>query len=301
MHIVQPDNIAPIEKSPSAAAYTLEVTGKEIRQIEIAAPQIPPGTPINIAFLGNENHDQRVNAARVIRECGFEPVPIISSRRLRSEEDLNNLITQLNSAARPSRFIFVGGDPATPEGPYTDSLALLASGVLQRHDIHHVGIVGYPDGHPKISADNLWHALEWKYHLLRDANCTLEITTQFGFDTEAIVRWIRQLRDHGIDAPVHIGVPGPASIGQLLRYARQFGVVASTEIAGRYGLSLATLLRKSVADHFWADLISGLAEQEPGDIGYHLYPFGGIKEGVRWMNSRVCSGQPIPDSSGQEV
>ena len=70
---------------------------------------------------------------------GFEPVPIISSRRIRSEIDLNTLIDQLNVAAHPSRFMFVGGDPAMPAGPYQDSLALLASGVLQRHGIRNVG------------------------------------------------------------------------------------------------------------------------------------------------------------------
>ncbi|WP_020680555.1 hypothetical protein [Marinobacterium rhizophilum] len=289
MHTVNTGSEAHSQNQRRAPAYTLEVTGKDIRQVEVSASEIPPGTSINIAFLGNETHDQRVNAARVIRKYGFEPVPIISSRRLRSERDLDSLLNLLNEAASPSRFIFVGGDPSMPAGPYRDSLALLASGVVQRHAIRHVGIVGYPEGHPKIDTDTLWRSLKWKHRFLRDSGCTVEITTQFGFDTDAALHWTQRLRDEGIDAPVRIGVPGPADVGKLLRYAKQFGVVTSTAIARRYGFSLTNLLRHSVSDRYWKDLVTGAARQNLGDIRYHLYPFGGILEGVRWMNKQVSS------------
>ncbi|MBY0559612.1 hypothetical protein [Hyphomicrobium sp.] len=276
-----------------AEVYALEVTGKDIRQVEMSASVIPAGTPINIAFLGNENHSQRVNAARIIRACGFEPVPIISSRRLRSENDLNTLLERLITEARPSRFIFVGGDPSSPAGPFQDALAILRSGVVQRYGIRHVGIVGYPEGHSKIDADTLQKSLKWKYAFLRDAGCTVEITTQFGFDTDAVVRWIGQLRTEGIEALVRIGVPGPADVSTLLRFARQFGVATSSLIARRYGQSLSHLLRRSVADRYWKDLTTGIKDQDLGAIHYHLYPFGGILDGVHWMNQRVP--QNLPD------
>lgn len=270
-----------------AAAYALEVTGKDISQVEAAMSVIPPATPINIAFLGNENHCQRINAARTIRACGFEPVPIISSRRLHSADDLDSLVGALIREANPSRFIFVGGDPSTPIGPFPDSVALLGSGVVRRQGIRHAGIVGYPEGHPKIDTDTLWRALKWKHDFLRDAGCTVEITTQFGFDADAVVRWVGRLRDERIDAPVRIGVPGPADVGKLLRYARQFGVVTSASIIKRHGLSLTNLLRRTVADRYWKDLNDGLNGRDLGEIRYHLYPFGGILEGVRWINGKL--------------
>lgn len=270
-----------------AAAYALEVTGKDISQVEAAMSVIPPATPINIAFLGNENHCQRINAARTIRACGFEPVPIISSRRLHSADDLDSLVGSLIREANPSRFIFVGGDPSTPIGPFPDSVALLGSGVVRRQGIRHAGIVGYPQGHPKIDTDTLWRALKWKHDFLRDAGCTVEITTQFGFDADAVVRWVGRLRDERIDAPVRIGVPGPADVGKLLRYARQFGVATSASIIKRHGLSLTNLLRRTVADRYWKDLNDGLNGRDLGEIRYHLYPFGGILEGVRWINGKL--------------
>ncbi|MBR7653399.1 methylenetetrahydrofolate reductase [Brucella oryzae] len=271
----------------SLRAYALEITGKAIGEVDLARRDIPPQTPINVAFLGNESHEQRINAANVIRSYGFEPVPIISSRRLRSELDRDQLLGALVAEASPQRFIFVGGDPSEPAGPFQDSIALLKSGVLDRYSIRHVGIVAYPEGHPKIDDEALWNSLRWKIRFLSEAGCSIEITTQFGFDTAAAVRWIKKLRDEGIEAPVRIGVPGPSDIGKLLRFAKQFGVVTSVALARRYGLSLTNLARKAVADRYWTDLSENLAGQQFGDVRFHLYPFGGMLEGVRWMNDRL--------------
>jgi methylenetetrahydrofolate reductase (NADPH) len=185
--------------------------------------------------------------------------------------------------------------PATPAGPYKDSLALLRSGVVQRHAICHVGIVAYPEGHPKIDPDTLWRALKWKLAFLEDRGCTVEITTQFGFDADAIVRWIGQLRNEGVGVPVRIGVPGPAAVGKLLRFARQFGVVTSAEIVRDYGLSLANPLQRVGPKLFLERLDRGLTRQHLGTILYHLYPFGEISEGVRWMNRYLLDqGHPRP-------
>lgn len=269
--------------------YTLEVTGKGIHEVEQARAVIPAGTPINIAFLGNEDHAQRIQAAKVIRACGAEPVPIISSRRLRSEADRDELIGALVAQAAPKRFMFVGGDPAMPAGPYQDSLALLASGVLERHGIEQVVITGYPEGHPKIDRNELMRALKWKLDFLHEAGCVVEITTQFGFDAEAVVRWIEQLRQQGIDTPVRIGVPGPADVGKLLRFARQFGVATSASILRRYGLSMTNLMQRVGAERYWDQLQAGLGDRQLGRIGWHLYPFGGIEDGVTWINARLSA------------
>lgn len=287
------NRMQPLEANQSErAVYALEITGKAIAEIETARSVIPPGTPINIAFLGNENHDQRLTAARMIRECGFEPVPIISSRRLLSQEDRDDLVGALIRSANPQRFLLVGGDPAAPAGPYRDSLALLESGILERHAIRHVGIVGYPEGHPRISPQELNRALEWKFDFLQKAGCTVEITTQFGFDADAIVRWVERLRKAGIDAPVRVGVPGPADVGKLLRYARQFGVASSAAIARRYGLSLANLLQRVGPDRFIDRLYKGMEGRDLGVVLFHLYPFGGMVDSVNWMNGHLSNRLP---------
>ncbi len=265
------------------AHYALEITGKGIGELEAAKALIPQGTPINIAFLGNERHDQRINAARVIRHSGFEPVPILSSRRLRSLEELDVLVGRLIDVAAPSRFMLVGGDPTAPQGPFADSLALMASGIIRRHAIRHVGIAGYPEGHPRIDDKSLWRALKWKVGFLREEGCTVEITTQFGFDAESILRWIVRLRSEGVDCTVRVGVPGPATVGRLLRFASQFGVISSAGIVRQYGFSLTNLLQRVGPEQFVDRLVAGSRDLNMGRVLLHIYPFGGIVEATAWI------------------
>ncbi|HRP07964.1 MAG TPA: hypothetical protein PLL69_05695, partial [Gemmatimonadales bacterium] len=205
----------------------------------------------------------------------------------RSEQDRDQLLDALTTTAAPRRIILVGGDPASPAGPYDDSLALLRSNLLQRHAITQVGIVGYPEGHPRIDTSTLWRSLRWKLDVLQEAGCTVEITTQYGLDAEAVVHWIEQLRREGIDTPVRIGVPGPAKAGTLLRYAQQFGVTPSSAIACRYGLPMDDPQRRVGADRYWDHLMASISGSDLGAIGYHLYPFGGILDGAQWMNHHI--------------
>ncbi|OCP35861.1 methylenetetrahydrofolate reductase [Ensifer sp. LC163] len=276
--------------------YSLEITGKDIGQIEAARSEIPVGAPINIAFLGNETHAQRIEAAARIRKWGFEPVPIISSRRLRSVQDRDELLGGLISAARPTRFMLVGGDPSSPAGPYKDSLDLIAGGIIADHDIVHVGIAGYPEGHPRIDRRRLWEALEQKVELLKTCGCTVEITTQFGFDADAVIDWIVEVRARGIDVPIRIGVPGPADVKRLLRFAAQFGVASSAAIVGKYGFSLANLVSKVGPDRFMNRLQGGMTGRDLGAVLLHLYPFGGIAETVAW--AARAAGRQITESEG---
>lgn len=265
--------------------YALEITGKDIDQITAAKAIIPPGSQIKIAFLGNETHAQRLNAARVIRAAGFEPMPIISSRRLTSEADADAIIGGYQAAAQPRQMFIVGGDPATPAGPYQDSMALIASGMLQRHGVTQIGITGYPEGHPHIPTDKLWDALLWKQDYLNRHGIEFEITTQFGFDPEAIIDWMTQLRARGVPNLVRIGIPGPTNAAKLLRFAKQFGVRSSTDILRRYGISLSKLLLPVGPDRFFQRLETAKAGKDLGQVDFHLYPFGGIRDGVIWMNS----------------
>ena len=62
--------------------YSLEMTGKDVPGLLEAKDSIPAGTRINVTFLGNEDLEMRVAAAKAVRELGFTPVPHISARRL---------------------------------------------------------------------------------------------------------------------------------------------------------------------------------------------------------------------------
>jgi methylenetetrahydrofolate reductase (NADPH) len=125
----------------------------------------PPGrlgTRINVTFLGNEDLRMRLDAACAVKCLGFVPVPHFCARRPGSRADFQQFLAGLHADGTRDNVFAVGGDPAHPEGPFEDSLSLIESGLLQEYGVRHVGISGYPEGHPAISGDVLWSALRDK-------------------------------------------------------------------------------------------------------------------------------------------
>jgi methylenetetrahydrofolate reductase (NADPH) len=277
--------------------FSLEMTGKDVPALHEARTLIPVGTRINVTFLGNEDLEMRVAAARAAREMGFVPVPHISARRLKSKEVLQEFLGRLREFDAVEHILAVGGDPASPEGPYNDSLALIRSGLLQEFGVREVGIGGYPEGHPDIPKEILWRALEDKYAALREQGLDTVIFTQFAFDTDPVAEWIQTVRAKGINAAVRVGTPGPAGIKRLLGFARRFGVGANAMIVKKYGFSLTNLVGTAGPDNFVNDLAAVLADRSAGtdsgvlgQVGLHFYTFGGLKETADWAR-RFMAGQ----------
>lgn len=273
--------------SPAAVGlltgFSLEMTGRDVPALREAAPEIPRGTRINVTFLGHEDPALRLAAARAVREHGFVPVPHISARRLRSPGELEEFLADLAEAGAAEQVLVVGGDPGAPEGPYEDSLAVIRTGMLQRHGVRGVGIGGYPEGHPAVDDDVLWSALVAKTAALREQGLEPTVITQFGFDTRPVLAWLAEARRRGVDAPVRIGVPGPAGARRLLGYARRFGVATSAGIVQKYGLSLTHLLGTAGPDRFLCDLAEGYDAGVHGPVQLHFYTFGGLGATAAWI------------------
>ncbi len=263
--------------------FSIEITAKDVHGLEQAAPALPAGTQVSVTFLPGETEDARVAAAAAVRRLGFEPMPHLSARRLRDEAELRRYLDRLRSEAMPGRAFVVAGDLSEPAGPFTDALSLIRTGLLAEHGVRRVGVSGYPEGHPQIDDARLWAALTDKHRALREMGHEVEIVTQFGFDAEPVLTWIDQVRDAGIDAPVRIGVPGPASVQALLKFAARCGVGASAKVMAKYGASITRLLNPAGPDRLIRSLEEGLQAERHGEVRLHLYPFGGLKRLSDWL------------------
>jgi len=213
---------------------------------------------------------------------GFEPMPHISARRVQSQGDLEAYLDALATVGQIERVFVVAGDPQRPEGPYVDALAAIRTGLLGKYGVRHVGIAGYPEGHPDISEDKLWRALHDKRAALAELGHTCSILTQFGFDAAPVLEWLRRLRNEGVDAPVCVGVAGPTSVKALIRFAARCGVGTSAKVLAKYGISLTKLLGSAGPDPGVEAMASGLVDSVHGTVGLHLYPFGGFRKTAAW-------------------
>ena len=87
------------------------------------------------------------------------------------------------------------------------------------------------------------------------------IVTQFGFDADRLLNWLKGLRERGLDQAVRIGVPCPAGIKTLIRYAAFCGVSASASVLSKYGVSLGKLLGSAGPDKYVDQLAAGLGPE----------------------------------------
>lgn len=263
--------------------FSLEMTGKDVPALEEAGGSIPRGTRINVTFLAGEDHATRLAAARAVRGLGFVPVPHISARRLPSAAALEEFLAGLAEDGTADNVFVVGGDPARPEGPYEDALAVLRTGLLERYGVRHIGISGYPEGHPAISGPALWSALTDKARAIGAGPFTGDVITQFGFDADPVLDWLAAVRARGVGLPVRIGVPGPAGIRRLVGYATRFGVTTSASVARKYGFSLTNLLGTAGPDRFLHALGERYDPARHGVVKVHFYTFGGLRTTAEWV------------------
>jgi methylenetetrahydrofolate reductase (NADPH) len=277
--------------------YSLEVTAKDLSALEDAASMIAPNTPMSVTFLPNEAPEARIAAAIAVRRLGFEPMPHFSARRILSESAFEDYLHSVVQDAGVARCFIVAGDPAAAIGPYADTMSLLQTGAFERATIRVIGIGGHPEGHPFMSVDECWTVLETKVREIEARGMEALIVTQFGFDEDAVLAWLKELRARGLDTPVRVGIPGPAGIKTLLRFAAHCGVGASAAVMKKYGVSITNLLGSTGPDA----LVSGMAQKlgpEHGKVNLHFYPFGGLVQTAKWINNyqrKRLSGVPAQD------
>lgn len=271
-------------KSPShiTDAYSLEVSAKDIPALTAAAPRLLPGSTISIPYLPGQDDNARLAAARAVRALGLVPMPHVSARRIASLAELESFVTRAVAEAGVDSCFVIAGDPSTPLGPFADSSSLIETGVFERAGIQVVGVGGHPEGHPVMSAADRWEVLERKCDSIGRRGMTPLIVTQFGFDADIVLAWLTTLRERGIEHPVRVGVPGPAGIAVLARYAALCGVSACASMWSKYGISLGKLFGTAGPDVFVDRLAAGLTE-EHGEVSLHFFPFGGIAQSVKWI------------------
>jgi methylenetetrahydrofolate reductase (NADPH) len=219
-----------------------------------------------------------------VRQLGFEPIVHLSARRIESEAQLDWYLGEITSKAQVKRVFIIAGDPPEPEGPYSTSLQIIETGLLQKHGIQIVGIGGHPEGHPNNSKAELWDWMERKIAAIREGGMIPLVVTQFAFDDDAIVEWVGEMRSRGIDVPVRLGVPGPAGIKRLLGFAKRCGVGASASVMKKYGVSLTNLIGSAGPDKLVDSLDRKLSDSEHGRVRLHFYPFGALTASAEWIN-----------------
>ena len=242
--------------------FSLEMTAKDIDSLRAAAPLMPVDTPVAVTFLPGEEPVARVAATKAVRELGFEPMPHFSARRITSQDEFEDYLQAVVREAGVKRCFIIAGDPPEPQGPFFDTSAMIATGAFERAGIKAIGVGGHPEGHPNMSIDESWRVLEAKVEEVERRGMAALIVTQFSFDPDAVLAWLKE----------------------LLRFAARCGVGASASVMKKYGVSIANLIGNAGPDKL-VDTFAAKLGEEHGPVRLHFYPFGGLLRTVEWIAS----------------
>jgi methylenetetrahydrofolate reductase (NADPH) len=263
--------------------YSIEATRPKADDIAALGAIAPAGTSVYLSAVPAQRADEAVEHASRLRRSGFEPVPHLAVRAFASVGEIDRLLARLSAEAGVRQLLVIAGDRDPPAGSLRGALDVIDSGLLQRHGIREVGIAGYPEGHPRIPGHELERALADKIAAAETTGLRLHIVTQFCFDADAIIGWIRRLRDFGHDTPVRIGLAGPTSLPTLMRYASRCGVAASLQGLARHAGMMRHLFAMSAPD---AIVRARAAERgRLGDVRVHFFSFGGLLRTARWASA----------------
>jgi methylenetetrahydrofolate reductase (NADPH) len=268
--------------------YSIELNPGESKVIDAAPDRLDKGADVFLTWIPGSDPMAIVPAAEKLRRGGLFPRPHIGARHVESAAQLSDLAARFVDAG-VDRVLIIAGDRDKPAGPYDSSLAVMQSGLLQKAGIVRIAVGGFPEGNPNISDPVLAEALTAKVNFARSAGLQLTIVTQFCFDAEPIVGWLRRVRSQGIDVPIRVGLAGPAGLIALSRYAIRCGVGNSIKVLTEKPAFAKLLIDKGpepIIREVAAGIGPGGGPGLPlGVAGIHFFVFGGFNKTVDWINA----------------
>ena len=263
--------------------FSVEVTPKAASKIENFEDYIPSGTLIYIAHIEGTPIEEMIETAKKVNDQGFCAMPHFPARIIKDKNVLEDWISRYKNEANVSNALLIAGGANKPYGEYDSSIQLIESELFDKADFNNLHIAGHPEGSMDIDPDgsttNVDQALSWKNEFSKRTDANMAITTQFSFDASSVISWANNIKEAGIDIPVHIGIAGPAKLQTLLRYSIECGVGASIKIIQKRAKDLTKLLLPYKPTNIITELATYKANNPSFNIEkVHFFPLGGIKQ-----------------------
>ena len=268
--------------------FSIEVTPRAIAKIENLSELIPSGTLFYIAHIEGTPIEDMVQTAKRINEQGYPTMPHFPARIIKDKDTLKDWISRYQNEANVENALLLAGGANKPYGDYDSSIHLIESELFDLAGFKKLHIAGHPEGNKDIDPDgstiNVNKALSWKNEFRNRTDADMAITTQFCFDADVVREWVENIKNRGIDIPIHIGIAGPAKLQTLLKFSLECGVGASMKVLTKRAKDITKLL----LPYEPIQIINALAKfkEDHSDFNVeqvHFFPLGGIKRTVDWV------------------
>lgn len=274
------------------SGYSIEVMPRTAAKIGSFAELLPAGTRVYIAHIEGTTIDEMVDTARRIRGEGFPVMPHFPARYIADATVLEEWVARYAGEAGIDQALVLAGGRAHAERDFHSSMQLLETGIFDKHGFKRLHVAGHPEGNRDIDPDGsdrmVSEALRWKQDFSQRTDAEMALVTQFAFEADPIITWMKRIRAAGIELPVHIGIAGPAKLQTLIKFAAACGVGPSLNVLQKR----ARDVRKLVLPFEPTDVVRDLAAHQARDprtapAQVHFFPLGGIKTCTEWANARL--------------
>ena len=263
--------------------FTVETTPGSAAKIPDYRAYLKPGASVSVTFLPGSDFADTIATAGRLKAEGFKPVPHLAARSIPSRSYLEENLKALQGDVGVDEVVMLGGGVSEPLGEFDSSMQVLETGLLDAASIRRIGVAGHPEGSPDISEQALAEALAWKNAFAERSGAELYIATQFCFEAAPVIAWDRAIRESGNRLPIHIGVPGLATLKTLINHAKACGVGPSMRVLTRQARNIARLMTVSAPDRMVADMARYKAlDPDCGVRLAHFYPLGGLRRTAAW-------------------
>jgi len=272
--------------SDLVADHSIETTPGAAAKIADFRDFLRPGRSVAVTFLPGSPFDGTVATARRLKQEGFRPVPHVCARAVADAADLEDKLQRLSEEAGAEDAVVLAGGLNHPVGAFDNSMQLLATGLFEKYGFRTLGLAGHPEGSPDISDLELERALAWKNNYARQSNISFYLCTQFVFEAEAVISWDKRIRKAGNRLPVHVGIPGLATLKTLLSHAKACGVGPSLRVLTKQAKNVSKLMTTRAPDKLLMELAEyKSSDPECGVRKVHVYPFGGMQRSATWFQA----------------
>jgi len=270
--------------------YSIEITPHDAGKLDAIRAELAPNTAVYVAHPPGVPIDDIVELAGKVQQLGLEATPHIIARKLESRDQLERALARCQELGIHNA-LCVAGDITAEKPGFDSSLEVLETGLFGKYGFREVGVAGHPEGSKAIGEERVEQALRGKAEFAKSAGFNVYFATQFGFEPQPFIDWEAATNAKGIDLPIHVGMPGPASLRQLAKFAMLCGVGASMRMLTTRTSAMANLLSTQAPD----EMVTALAKHRGGNPQsrfkkIHFFAFGGVVKTARWANA-VMSGR----------
>jgi methylenetetrahydrofolate reductase (NADPH) len=248
------------------------------------AALLPEGAKVTVTCSPTRGIESTLLLGEKLLERGFRIVPHIAARLVADRAHLDEIVRRLDDLGVREIFV-IGGDAKKPVGPFSSAVELLSAMADSGHDFEHVGIGGYPEGHPNIDDETL------RQTLLDKRPFATYIVSQMCFDPNAILNWVADIRRRGKGLPVYIGLPGVVERKKLLQISLKIGVGDSARFLTKYTQVLTRFLKPGgySPDELVKNLAPFVEDQDYNLAGFHIYTFNQVESTEEWRRQVLDS------------